>query len=140
MALLLDTGAVYAYYDRDDHWHKAVRSTIDAESGPLTLPAVVIPEVDHLLGRRIGQPAQMAFYTDLVEQVYLVVDLALDRYRRVLQLNRQYADPRLGFVDAAVAALTEQLHLRRLATTDRRHFPAIAADVPLELVPVAPGG
>lgn len=27
------------------------------------------------------------------------------------------------------------LHLDRLATTDRRHFPAIAADVPLQLLP-----
>lgn len=139
MTLLLDTGAVYAYYDRDDSWHRPVRAAIDAEPGPLVLPAVVLPEVDHLLGSRIGNDAQLALYADVVEQVYLVVDLATAGYRRVLELNQRYADLRLGFVDAAVAARSEQLRVHRLATTDRRHFPAIASDVPLELVPSSAG-
>lgn len=138
MTLLLDTGAVYAYYDRDDSWHRAMRAAIDDDPGPLALPAVVIPEVDHLLGARIGHAAQTALYDDLVEGVYLIVDLAVGRYRRVLELNRRYAALRLGFVDAAVAALSEQLGVRRLATTDRRHFPAIGRDVPLEMVPDGP--
>lgn len=135
MTLLLDTGAVYAYYDGDDSWHPAMRVAIDSEPGPLVLPAVVIPEVDHLLGARIGHPAQLALYTDIVNGVYLVVDLEQDRYRRVLELNQRYPDLRLGFVDAAVAALSEQLGVRRVATTDRRHFPVMGATVPLELVP-----
>lgn len=50
MTLLLDTGAAYAYYDRDDSWHAAMRQLIDDEAGTLALPAIVIPEVDHLLG------------------------------------------------------------------------------------------
>lgn len=135
MTLLLDTGAVYAYYDRDDSWHERMRQVIDAETGPLVLPVVVIPEVDHLLGRVIGQDAQLALYEDIAEQVYLVEELAPAGYRRVLALNRRHLDLRLGFVDAAVAALAEQLGVSRLATTDRRHFPAIAGDVALTLVP-----
>lgn len=140
MTLLLDTGAVYAYYDRDDGWHRAMRAAIETEPGPLALPAVVLPEVDHLLGARIGPQAQLALYDDVAEQVYLIVDLAVGGYRRVGELNRRYADLRLGFVDAAVAALSEQLRVSRLATTDRRHFPAISPDVPLDLVPPPPDG
>lgn len=135
MPLLLDSGVVYAYYDRDDDWHGPVRDLLDAEPSTLLLPAVVVPEVDHLLARRIGPAAQEALYVDLVEQVYAVVDLAVGRLPRVLELHRRFADLRLGFVDAAVAALSEQLGVRRLATTDRRHFPAIAAEVRLELLP-----
>lgn len=73
------------------------------------MPAVVIPEVDHLLGVRIGHAAQLALCEDLVAGVYLTVDLEADRYARVLELNRRYGDLALGFVDAAVAALAEQL-------------------------------
>lgn len=138
MTLLLDTGAVYAYLDRDDSWHAPMRTAIDDERGPLVLPAVVIPEIDHLLGARIGPDAQLAFYEDLSTSIYLIVDLDVARYPRVLELNRRYAGLRLGFVDAAVAALSEQLGIRRLATTDRRHFPAIGKDVTLELVPASP--
>jgi predicted nucleic acid-binding protein len=135
VTLLLDTGAAYAYYDRDDRWHDAMRAAIDAEPGALALPAVVIPEIDHLLGTRIGPQAQHVLYTDIVDAVYLVVDLEPQGYARVLELNRRHADLRLGFVDAAVAALSEQLGVRRVATVDRRHFPAIGDSVPLDLVP-----
>lgn len=138
MTLLLDTGAVYAYLDRDDAWHAAMRTAIDDERGPLVLPSFVIPEIDHLLGVRLGAQAQLAFYEDLSAAVYLVVDLDTGRYPRILELNRRYADLRLGFVDAAVAAMSEQLGIARLATTDRRHFPAIGRDVHLELVPPHP--
>lgn len=136
MTLLLDTGAVYAYYDRDDSWHPDMRTLIDDETGALVLPAVVIPEVDHLLGARIGHHAQVGLYEDVIAGVYLVVDLDVSRYDRVLELNQRYAALRLGFVDAAVAALSEQLGVSRLATVDRRHFPAIHHDVPLDLLPV----
>lgn len=138
MTLVLDTGVVYAYYDRDDAWHEPVRTLVEEEPGPLALPAPVIPEVDHLLGARIGHAAQMALYEDLAGHVYLVVDLAASGYRRVVELNRRHADLGLGFVDAAVAAVAEQLDVRRLATTDRRHFPAVAGDVALELLPSPP--
>lgn len=138
MTLLLDTGAVYAYYDRDDEWHSSMREAIDAARGPLVLPAVVIPEIDHLLGARIGRRAQLAFYDDIVTAVYLVADLDPERYEQVRDLNKQFADLNLGFVDAAVAALSGQLGVRRLATTDRRHFPALAGVIDLELVPAQP--
>jgi uncharacterized protein len=135
MGLLLDSGAVYAYYVRDDRWHGRVRGLLDADPGPFMLPAVVVPEVDHLLGRAVGPRAQLALYEDIVNDVYLVADLAAAGYERVLELNRRFADLELGFVDAAVAALAEQLGVDRLATTDRRHFPAIAGEVALSLLP-----
>ncbi|MGQ0629990.1 MAG: type II toxin-antitoxin system VapC family toxin [Sporichthyaceae bacterium] len=138
MTLLLDTGAIYAYYDSDDRWHPTMRALIDGSSGALAVPAVVLPEVDHLLGSRIGAQAQRALYDDLATGVYLVVDLDAARYARIRDLNARFADLRLGLVDAAVAATSEQTGIRRLATTDRRHFPAIATEVLLELVPTAP--
>ena len=55
MSVLLDTGIVYAYYDRSDAWHARARALIEAEPRGLVLPAAVIPEVDHLLGVRLGQ-------------------------------------------------------------------------------------
>ncbi len=138
MTLLLDTGAVYAYYDRDDDWHGSMRAEIDAEPGALVVPAVVLPEVDHLLDTRIGRTARLALYGDIADGVYHVTDLEPGRYARVLELNERFADLDLGFVDAAVAALSEQLGVRRLATTDRRHFPVLMSVVPLELVPREP--
>ena len=55
-------------------------------------------------------------------------------YARVAELNRQYADLRLGFVDAIVT-LAETLRLSQVATTDRRHFEALAEAFSLQLLP-----
>ena len=64
MTILLDTGIVYAYYDRDDRWFAPARDLLKNEPGPRLIPAPVIPEVDYLLGDRIGFRAQEVFTLD----------------------------------------------------------------------------
>lgn len=135
MSVLLDTGIVYAYYDRSDQWHARARTLILAQQRGLILPAPVIPEIDHLLGVRLGAKSRQTFYAGIVEGAYLVVDLPRAGYARVADLNRQFEDLALGFVDAAVVALAETLGLSRVATTDRRHFAPFAAALSLELLP-----
>jgi predicted nucleic acid-binding protein len=135
MSALLDTGIVYAYYDRSDGWHERARALVEAERHGLILPSPVVPEVDHLLGRRLGAKSRQTFYAGIVEGYYLLADLPRDAYGRVADLNRRFEDLDLGFVDAAIVALAESLGLTRIATTDRRHFAPVAAALSLELVP-----
>jgi hypothetical protein len=139
MAVLLDTGILYAYYDRRDSWHVASRRLIETEAGGLIVPAPVIPEADYLLGKRLGAEAQAVFFQGLVNGSFFVADLQLEQYARILELHRRYSGLQLGFVDAAVLAIAEHLRLGRIATTDRRHFGAVEISVPLELLPVRAG-
>lgn len=135
MSVLLDTGIVYAYYDRSDAWHDRARMLVETEQHGLILPAPVVPEIDHLLGRRLGAKSRFTFYAGIVEGYYLIADVPTAAYARVVDLNRQFADLDLGFVDAAIVALAESLGLSRIATTDRRHFDPLAAALSLELLP-----
>lgn len=135
MSVLLDTGIVYAYYDRSDGWHSRARALVQGEQRGLILPAPVVPEVDHLLGQRLGAKSRLTFYAGIIEGYYLIADLPKQSYGRVAELNRRFEDLDLGFVDAAVVALAETLGLSRIATTDRRHFDPLAAALSLQLVP-----
>ncbi len=135
MSVLLDTGIVYAYYDRSDRWHTRARAFIEGEQRGLILPAPVIPEVDHLLQHRLGAESRLVFYDAIVDGYYLVADLSRDGYARVRDLNRQFADLHLGFVDASIVALAETLGVTRVATTDRRHFEPLARALSLDVVP-----
>jgi predicted nucleic acid-binding protein len=135
MSVLLDSGIVYAYYDRSDRWHSRAKTFILGEQQGLILPSPVIPEVDHLLGVRLGARARQTFYAGIVEGAYLVADLPRNGYARVAALNEQFDNLALGFVDAAIVALAETLGLGRVATTDRRHFAPLAAALSLELLP-----
>lgn len=134
MSLVLDTGIVFAYYDRSDEWHARARRTLTGRA-TLILPAPVIPEIDHLLGVRLGSAARTVFYEGIVEGHYYVADLPRPDYGRVADIHRQFPDLNLGFVDAAVVAIATGLGIPRVATTDRRHFPALATAFGLELLP-----
>jgi len=134
MPVVLDTGIVYAYYDRSDAWHARAKALLIEESGGgLVLPAPVIPEVDHLLRHRVGLAACRVFFDGLVDGSYVVANVPPDGYARIVALNRQYET--LGFVDAAVIAIAEARRLFRVATTDRRHFAPLAGPLRLELLP-----
>jgi len=133
VALVLDTGIVYAYYDRADDWHDRARDVISTTPDGLLLPAPVIPEVDHLLRHRLGRHASRTFYQGLVNGAYVVVDVPRDGYARIAALTDRYDE--LGFVDAAVVVIAEARRVRRIATSDRRHFVPLARSLSLELVP-----
>jgi predicted nucleic acid-binding protein len=111
------------------------RTLIEAERRGLILPAPVIPEVDHLLGRRLGDTSRRVFYQGLVKGHYYVGDLPRPAYARLAELNAQFSELNLGFVDAAVAAIAEGLGIARIATTDRRHFATLAAALGFAIVP-----
>lgn len=138
MALLLDTGIVYAYYDASDRWHEVAVQLLAREAGKLVLPGPAIPEVDHLLGVRLGREARRAFYQGLITGSYLVVELPQDAIARVAAIDRQFADLDLGFVDCAIAALAEARGVSRIATADRRHFEPLARVFGWELLPAPP--
>ena len=138
MAVLLDRGILYAYYDRSDRWHPAAVELITAELGGLLLPSPVVPEVDHLLGSRLGRLARQQFYRGLVEASFLLVDLPQERVARLRDIDDQFAGLNLGFVDCALVALTETTGVKRIATADRRHFEPLARAFGLTLVPPPP--
>ncbi len=133
MTLLLDTGIVYAYYDRSDSWHERAKNVIAEAHLGLVLPAPTIPEIDHLLRERIGIRACAMFYRGLVDGSYVVADVPSGGYARISELHGLY--PHLGFVDSALIAIAEDRHLTQLATTDRRHFGPLADPLGLQLLP-----
>lgn len=123
MALILDTGPLYASLDRSDQDHAACRKLIEEASEPLVIPSPVLVEVDYWIHERL--------------HVGVLVAL-LDDYRRVRELADVYADADRGFVDAAVLAVVERLGEVKLATLDERHFRAVRPRhaVALRLLPV----
>lgn len=122
MALILDTGPLYASLDRSDQDHTACRALIEAADEPLVIPAPVLVEVDYWIHQRLGPGALVALLADIEAGAYRVADLTVEDYARVRELCDRYADAGVGFVDAAVLAIVERLGEPKLATLDRRHF------------------
>jgi predicted nucleic acid-binding protein len=122
MPALLDTSAVLAAVDRADDSHAAVVAALAAETSTLILPIVALPEISHLLHVRHG-PSQAAAVMDrLVRGSWPVVCLEHVDIQRATEVMARYADSRIGFVDAAIAALAERVGAVRIYTLDRRDF------------------
>lgn len=98
------------------------------------VPAPVLVELDFFV------PAQAfsAFLRDVGREAFRIAELEPVDLERVEELLADYADLRVGFVDAAVLAVVERLGEPRLATLDRRHFTVMRPRhvEALELVPI----
>lgn len=122
MALILDTGPLYAALDRSDQDHAACRGLVEAADEPLVIPAPVLVELDYWIHRRLNPGVLVALLADIEAGAYVIADLTHPDHTRVRELCDRYADADIGFVDAAVLAIVERLGESKLATLDRRHF------------------
>jgi predicted nucleic acid-binding protein len=122
LALILDTGPLYASLDRSDADHAACRKLIETSDEPLVIPAPVMVEVDYWIHSRLHAGVLVALLDDVLSGAYRVEALELDDHRRIRDLCDRYADADIGFVDAAVLAVVERLGEPKLATLDHRHF------------------
>lgn len=125
MIVIADTGPLYALIDRSDAWHRRVADWWSAQTRPVLVPAVVLPEVCYLLQTRIGTAAEQAFVGAVVAGEFITEPLEPEDIERAAALMQQYADLPLGFVDSVVIATAERLSASAILTSDRRHFTVV---------------
>ena len=122
MAVILDTGPLYASLDRSDADHNICRRLIETADEALIVPAPVLVEVDYWIHVRLHAGVLVALLDDIVAGAYKVEELIATDYLRIRDLCDRYADADVGFVDAAVLTIVERLNEPKLATLDHRHF------------------
>jgi len=125
MAVVCDTGAVYALYDADDIHHVACKAFAESKPGPLLLPVVLLSEIDYLLTTRLGTDAALEFLESVESGAFSLLPLASADVPRCRELIHQYRGLSLGLADASVVAAAERLRIQKLFTVDQRHFRAI---------------
>ena len=125
MALICDTGPLYAAMDIADQDHVACARLLETTDEQVLVPAPVVVELDWLVGQRLGPDAFLSFLADSLDGLLEVVDLQTQDYLRVRELLDRYRDLALGFVDAAVLSVVERLGETKLATLDHRHFAVV---------------
>ena len=125
MALIADSGAIYALYDKRDGNHRAVRAAIQAEDGPILIPAALLSEIDYLLRGRIGLAAEQRFLEGIETGAFTVEPFALEDAAFCRKLLAKYEDLDLGLADASVIATAERLGIRTILTVDERDFRAV---------------
>ncbi len=121
-ALICDTGALIDYLVESAADHTLFRRVID-QARTRYVPGLVLAEVDYFL--RDERQAMQVFLQDLSRGAFTYAPPTIGQLARAMEVDRQFADLRLGLVDGSVVALAESLGIRRLATRDMRHFAAV---------------
>jgi predicted nucleic acid-binding protein len=137
LALIVDTGPLFAAMDQSDRDHRRCAELIDRTEERVVVPAPVLVEVDWLASQRLQPDAFLALMLDVGEGRLDVEELQPSDYVRIRELIERYSDLPLGFVDAAAVSVVERLGESKIATLDHRHFSVVRPrHVPaLRLVP-----
>lgn len=125
MTLVLDAAPLVALADRNDPAKDRVATVLREEAGELIIPAPVTAELDHMLGRRLGRGARLAFLEDLAAGRFTVAGLDADDHRAILDLEQRYDDLDAGLADLSVVVIARRHQTARLLTFDQRHFRAL---------------
>jgi predicted nucleic acid-binding protein len=122
LALVLDSGVVFAALDADDPDHGACAALLSNANESLVVPALTLAEIDYWCQRRLRPQAWLAFLEDVLAGAYRVENPTQADLERCEELQRTYADLKIGVVDGSVLAVVERLEEPKLATLDHRHF------------------
>jgi predicted nucleic acid-binding protein len=138
VALVLDTSALLAALDTADPDHERCAKLIADSREELVIPALVLGELDYWCHERLTAEVWLDFLQDVLDDAYSVVHPTRGDLGRCLDLQRTYADLKVGVVDASVLAVVERLNEPKLATLDHRHFGTMRPRhiEALELLPV----
>ena len=128
MALVLDTGVILAMLDANDQDHARCAQLVSDAREELIVPAPVLVELDHLLESRRQSSVWLAFAERVATGGYSIYQTDAELLVDSARLQSQYADLRLGFVDACVFVICARMEERKVATLDRRHFSVLRTE------------
>lgn len=124
--IIADTSGIIAFLDKDDQYHSLAVNIV--KNYQIFIPVTVLPEVDYLATKYLGERVARAFLKDLADGCFTYLSINLDDINQATSIMARYKDLPLGFVDASLIVLAERHQIKRILTLDRRHFNLLQSD------------
>lgn len=124
MSVIADTSFIVAVLNIIDRNHVKCVEVYDRQIA-IVVPQSVLTETAYMLANRIGPRATIGFLDGLATSNFDPAPLEKNDIRRISEILKKYADSRVDFVDASVAAVAERLGITQVLTLDRRDFEII---------------
>lgn len=124
MAIIADTGPLYALADADDELHALARSFVVQNKETIIVPGPVVVETCYLISENLGPIVEINFLKSLGAREMLLEQPTGKDLDRSIEILEKYRDSGFGMVDATVMAMAERFGIEKVMTFDRRHFGA----------------
>jgi uncharacterized protein len=123
--IIADTSGLLAAFGRDQRDHRAARAAIEGDPGPVVLSPYVLAELDYLLQKRAGVPAELEFLREVGAGLFELASFGRDDLAQAIGVIERYREMSVGLADASLVVLAQRYGTTRLLTLDERHFRAI---------------
>ncbi|MGQ0631895.1 MAG: PIN domain-containing protein [Sporichthyaceae bacterium] len=120
--MIVDTSALFAFFDDRDPDHGAVSAAITAATEPLVVSPYIVAELDYLILSRRGVPAEVAALRELAGGAWDLAAFGPADIAKAIEVSERYSDHKIGVADASTVVLAAHHRTRTIATLDRRHF------------------
>ena len=120
--MIVDTGALLAFFDTDEPDHETVSAVLGAATEPLVVSPYVVAELDSVVASRLGVSAELAVLQELTGGAWDLPAISVEELVQAGAVIERYADQNVGLADASNVILAERYRTRTVVTLDRRHF------------------
>jgi predicted nucleic acid-binding protein len=118
--VLADTGALLAFLDRKDRWHRVCAATLTQLHLPLVTSEAVLTELFHLVGTDFHQ--QQIAWKFVHSGTLTLSSIADNDLPEIRSLMERYADRPMDFADATLVHLAHRERISTVFTIDFADF------------------
>jgi len=118
--ILIDTGPVVAFFDKDDRHHALCVETLREIREPLVTTWPVLTECFYLLN--FSWNVQDDLWTFIERGGVEIHPLETKHYVQCHELMRQYQDLPMDLADATLVSFADSLGVSKIFTLDRKDF------------------
>jgi uncharacterized protein len=126
--ILVDTSGLLSALDESQRHHRDCAAALNEAAPPLLLSPFVLAELDYLLMRHLGAPAQAALLDEVACGAYQLETFDAVDIARAKEVVDRYADLAIGLADASIVVLAERHSANTVLSLDERHFRAMRID------------
>ena len=123
--ILLDTSGLLAALFSDQNRHEECARALREASPPRIVSPFVLAELDYLIAKYAGVPAEVALLEEIERGAYELAVFDEFNVAKAREFIERYSDLNIGLADASIAVLSERYDTRDVLTLDERHFRAI---------------
>ena len=123
--ILVDTSGLLSTLDESQRYHRECATVLNDAAPPLLLSPFVLAELDYLLMRQLGAPAQAALLGEVARGAYQLEPFGAADIARAKEIVDRYDDLHIGLADASIVVLGERHGINTVLSLDQRHFRAM---------------
>ncbi len=117
---LIDAGPIIALFNKNDAYHKVVKTFLKTHKNKLVTSWPVITEASHMLDFNVQ--VQIDLFKWIRLGGLIIEEVRFQDIDRIIALSEKYSDIPMDLADASLVVLSEKLKIKEIITIDSDYY------------------